>query len=54
MKLSDSEKRDICKLIEQGQIIEKTQSTDNLIQEKLITKHWHDWIDYWSVDFDYE
>ena len=19
-----------------------------------MTKNWHDWIDYWSVDFDYE
>lgn len=19
-----------------------------------MTEHWHDWIDYWSVDFDYE
>ena len=41
-------------VVEQGQIIEKTKSKDDLIQEKLITKHWHDWIDYWSVDFDYE
>ena len=41
-------------VVEQGQIIEKTKSKDDLVQEKLITKHWHDWIDYWSVDFDYE
>ena len=20
----------------------------------MLTEHWHDWIDYWSVDFDYE
>ena len=24
------------------------------ISEKLITKSWTDWIDYWSVDFNYE
>jgi len=24
------------------------------LQRKALTKNWVDWIDYWSVDFDYE
>ena len=24
------------------------------IFQNILTKQWHDWIDYWSVDFDYE
>ena len=23
-------------------------------EKKQLTKSWHDWVDYWSVDFDYE
>ena len=25
-----------------------------LSQRLALTTSWHDWIDYWSVDFDYE
>ena len=25
-----------------------------IIKNKILTKNWYDWIDYWSVDFDYE
>lgn len=41
-------------VVENGQIIEKTKNIEGEIEEKRITKHWHDWIDYWSVDFNYE
>ena len=40
--------------IENGQVIEKKKDQNGIISEKIITKNWHDWIDYWSVDFDYE
>ncbi len=38
-----------------GQIwkISKDKDTD-IIEKEQLTKHWTDWIDYWSVDFDYE
>ena len=41
-------------IVENGQIIEKKKDKNGIIKDKIITKKWHDWIDYWSVDFDYE
>jgi DNA modification methylase len=41
-------------VVENGQIIEKKKDKNGIIKEKIITKNWYDWIDYWSVDFDYE
>ena len=38
-----------------GQIwkVSKDKETD-IVDKEQLTKHWTDWIDYWSVDFDYE
>jgi len=38
-----------------GQIwkITKDKETD-IVEKEQLTKHWTDWIDYWSVDFNYE
>ena len=41
-------------VVEQGQIIEKSKNKDGEIKEKTLTREWHNWIDYWSVDFNYE
>ena len=41
-------------VVENGQIIEKKRDKDGVVKEKLLTKKWHDWIDYWAVDFDFE
>ena len=41
-------------VIENFQIVEKKKDKDGIISETVLTKDWHDWIDYWSVDFDYE
>ncbi len=41
-------------IVENGQIIEKKKDKDGMISDKILTEDWHDWIDYWSVDFDYE
>ena len=41
-------------IVENGQIIKKTKDRNGIISENILTKCWHDWIDYWSVDFDYE
>lgn len=42
-------------VIENGQVIKisKSKETD-LISREVLTKKWTDWIDYWSVDFDFE
>ena len=41
-------------IVENGLIVEKKKDKDGIISEKILTEDWHDWIDYWSVDFDYE
>ncbi|WP_405309945.1 site-specific DNA-methyltransferase [Methanobrevibacter sp.] len=33
--------------------VKKVKGQENP-KEETITKHWTDWIDYWSIDFDYE
>jgi DNA modification methylase len=42
-------------IIENGQVIKisKDKNTD-IIEKEVLTKKWTDWIDYWSVDFDFE
>lgn len=40
-------------VIENGQIIKVNKDKNGIIQREVLTENWHDWIDYWSVDFDY-
>lgn len=42
-------------VIRDGQVIKlhKNKDTD-IVSEEVLTKKWTDWIDYWSVDFDFE
>jgi len=39
---------------EQGQIIKKAKDKAGVVTREVLTKHWTDWIDYWSVDFNFE
>lgn len=41
-------------VVEKGQIVKITKDKDGIVTREQLTKHWTDWIDYWSVDFDYE
>lgn len=41
-------------IIERGKIIKISKDKDGVISRENLAKHWKDWIDYWSVDFDYE
>ena len=41
-------------VVEKGQIVKISKDKDGIISREQLTKHWTDWIDYWSVDFDYE
>lgn len=40
--------------VHNGQIIKMSKDKAGLISNEVLTKNWTDWIDYWSVDFDYE
>ncbi len=41
-------------IIENGQITKLTKDQHGILKRELLTENWIDWIDYWSVDFDYE
>ena len=41
-------------VVEGGKIIKVTKDKDGIVTKEVLTKKWTDWIDYWSVDFDFE
>ncbi len=41
-------------VIENGQITKLIKDKSGILKREVLTKNWVDWIDYWSVDFDYE
>jgi adenine-specific DNA-methyltransferase len=40
-------------VIENGQIVKISKDKDGIMKREVLTDKWSDWIDYWSVDFDY-
>ena len=38
----------------QGQVVKLSKDGKGIVKREGLTKHWTDWIDYWSVDFDFE
>ena len=41
-------------VVERGQIVKVTKDNDAIVTRETLTENWTDWIDYWSVDFDFE
>lgn len=41
-------------VVKQGQIIKVSKDANGFVTRDLLTQTWTDWIDYWSVDFDFE
>lgn len=41
-------------VVEKGQIVKVSKDKDGIASREQLTQHWTDWIDYWSVDFDFE
>lgn len=41
-------------VVEKGQIVKVVKDKDGIITREVLTENWTDWIDYWSVDFDFE
>lgn len=41
-------------MVEKGQIVKLTKDKTGVVTREALTQHWTDWIDYWSVDFDFE
>ena len=41
--------------VENGQVYKVTKDViGDFNKPELLTKYWHDWVDYWAIDFDYE
>lgn len=40
-------------ICEHGQLYKISKNKDGVVNRERLTKHWTDWVDYWSVDFDY-
>ena len=40
-------------VVEKGQVVKVSKDADGIVNREVLTKHWTDWIDYWSVDFDF-
>jgi len=41
-------------VVEKGRIIKVSKDKDGIVSREQLTRSWTDWIDYWSVDFDFE
>ncbi len=41
-------------VVEKGQIVKLAKEKNGVIRREPLTRCWTDWIDYWSVDFDFE
>ncbi|WP_223264561.1 site-specific DNA-methyltransferase [Sulfuriferula plumbiphila] len=41
-------------VVDKGQIVKVSKDKDGIVTREVLTRHWTDWIDYWSVDFDFE
>ena len=41
-------------IVDKGQIVKITKDKDGIVTREILTKNWTDWIDYWSVDYNFE
>jgi len=41
-------------IVDKGQVVKIIKDKDGIVKREVLTKKWTDWIDYWSVDFDFE
>lgn len=41
-------------VMEKGQMVKVSKDKDGIVRRDVLTRKWTDWVDYWSVDFDYE
>jgi len=41
-------------VVDQGQVLRLSKSKSGTITSENVTSRWEDWIDYWSIDFNFE
>ena len=52
--LSETSKAGSKIVVEHGQVVKLSKDKSGVVKRERLTQHWTDWIDYWSVDFDFE
>ncbi|MGI9255605.1 MAG: DNA methyltransferase [Salinispira sp.] len=52
--LSKTKKEGSKIVVKNGQVIRLSKDKKGIMQREILTQSWTDWIDYWSVDFDFE
>ena len=40
-------------LIDKGMIIKRVMSKEGIATDTVLTENWHDWVDYWAIDYNY-
>ncbi len=41
-------------IVDNGRVVKITKDKEGITSREFLTKEWTDWVDYWSVDFDFE
>jgi len=41
-------------IVDKGQVVKISKDRDGIVKREVLTQKWTDWVDYWSVDFDFE
>lgn len=41
-------------IVDQGQVVKISKDKKGIVKREVLTQAWTDWVDYWSVDFDFE
>jgi len=41
-------------IVDKGQVVKISKDKKGIVSREVLTKKWTDWIDYWSVDFNFE
>lgn len=41
-------------IVDKGQVVKISKDKNGIVTRQVLTEKWTDWIDYWSVDFDFE
>lgn len=40
-------------VVDQGQVVRVSKNRDGIISKEYVTSTWTDWVDYWSIDFNF-
>jgi DNA modification methylase len=41
-------------IVDKGRVVKISKDKNGIVSREVLTKKWTDWIDYWSVDYDFE